>query len=80
MSSTTSTDIWKLKTKGDEARYVREKDQAQLEAIRNSMEMQGVEKPTNPAVQGVDIKRWLGQDDPKDHHGITREKYSRTTY
>ncbi|KAJ3508028.1 hypothetical protein NLJ89_g5976 [Agrocybe chaxingu] len=65
---------WKSKEQAEEARYVREKEQAQLEAIRQQMEEKEKEKSADKGVHPMDRNfegGFGGQEDLEDRYATT---------
>ncbi|KAF5372832.1 hypothetical protein D9758_001650 [Tetrapyrgos nigripes] len=73
-SGTTAQDgAWKSKEQGEEARYIREKEQEQLAAIRN--QQTDASKPSGAGKVGNDEKDFEGgfggQEDLEDRYATT---------
>ncbi|KZS99133.1 hypothetical protein SISNIDRAFT_480708 [Sistotremastrum niveocremeum HHB9708] len=65
--ATAQDDTWKAKEQGDEARYIREKEQAQLAEIRNKSSTDQKTANSRDDIEGG----YGGQEDLEDRYATT---------
>jgi len=72
MSGTTAEDPrWQSKEQADEARHVRQKEQAQLETIKHDLEKAEHQKTSEPALERDFEGGYGGQEDLEDRYATT---------
>jgi len=75
--ATAQDSTWKSKEQGEEARYIREKEQAQLAAIRDQKQKEAAQKETSQAPNSTspydrDFEGGFGgQEDLEDRYATT---------